>query len=180
MSEPNTSQRSLGHAMVFRKAENEDLIGLLDLERAANLAALGHVFPLDRYPFPDDDVLARWRLVMDDPDVTVLVVDADPNAGDTLAAYAAYDDSALRHLAVHPDRWGQGLGTAAIELALRGMGLRGSTQASLWCLKDNSRARRRYEHLGWMPTDDVREAPWSPHPLEMRYTRLIVTPEGRA
>ena len=39
------------------------------------------------------------------------------------------------------------------------------------------RARRLYSYLGWQPTDDVREAPWPPHPLEVRYTRLLVQSE---
>jgi RimJ/RimL family protein N-acetyltransferase len=86
---------------------------------------------------------------------------------------AAYDDSTLRHLAVRPDHWGDGLATTAIETALHAMDLRGSTIASLWCLEENHRARRLYEYLGWRATDDRREAPWPPHPTEMRYTRLI-------
>ena len=56
---------------MFRAASRDDLVALRDLERAANLAALGHVFPPERYPFPDDDVLARWALLFEDPDVGI-------------------------------------------------------------------------------------------------------------
>lgn len=154
---------------MFRDATLDDLVALRDLERAANLAALGHVFPPDRFPFPDDDVLARWALVLDEPDVVVRVAEDDRG----LVAVAAYDDSTLRHLAVRPDHWGSGLATTAIETALHAMDLRGSTIASLWCLEENHRARRLYEYLGWRPTPDRQEAPWPPHPVEMRYTRLI-------
>ncbi len=154
---------------MFRDATLDDLGALRDLERAANLAALGHVFPPERYPFPDDDVLARWALVLDEPGVVVRVAEDDGG----LVAVAAYDDSTLRHLAVRPDHWGDGLATTAIETALHAMDLRGSTIASLWCLEENHRARRLYEYLGWRATDDRREAPWPPHPIEMRYTRLI-------
>lgn len=154
---------------MFRDATLDDLGALRDLERAANLAALGHVFPPERYPFPDDDVLARWALVLDEPGVVVRVAEDDGG----LVAVAAYDDSTLRHLAVRPDHWGDGLATTAIETALHAMDLRGSTIASLWCLEENHRARRLYEYLGWRATEDRREAPWPPHPIEMRYTRLI-------
>jgi GNAT superfamily N-acetyltransferase len=154
---------------VFREATADDLTALRDLERSANLAALGHVFPPDRYPFPDDDVLARWALVLDEPGVVVLVVEDD--AG--LVAFAAYDDSTLRHLAVRPDRWGDGIASAAIGVVLHGWALRGCTVAALWCLEENHRARRLYEHLGWRPAADRREAPWPPHPVEMRYTRPV-------
>jgi RimJ/RimL family protein N-acetyltransferase len=154
---------------MFRDATLDDLGPLRDLEREANLAALGHVFPPERYPFPDDDVLARWALVLDEPGVVVRVAEDDGG----LVAVAAYDDSTLRHLAVRPDHWGDGLATTAIETALHAMDLRGSTIASLWCLEENHRARRLYEYLGWRETSDRREAPWPPHPVEMRYTRLI-------
>lgn len=157
---------------MFREANEDDLIGLRDLEREANLVGLGHVFPPERYPFPDDAVLTRWRLVLDDPSAVVLV--ADHPTGRGLIAFAAYDDETLRHLAVHPDHWGEGLASAAIETVLHAMDLRGATAASLWCLEENHRARRLYEYLGWRPAADRREAPWSPHPIEMRYTRLIV------
>ncbi len=160
---------------MFRKGDDGDLVALRDLERTANEAALAHIFPPDRYPFPDDDVLARWRFVLEDPDVTVMVSD-DPD-GDGLVAYAAYDSSTLRHIAVRPDHWGMGLASGAIEEVLHAMDLRGSTLASLWVLAENHRARRLYEYLGWRPTDDVREAPWPPYPLEMRYVRLTFQSE---
>jgi len=179
---------------MFRVATAEDLPALRDLERNANLAALGHVFPPERFPFPDDDVLARWALVMADPSVTVLVRDhtdgrVDDNydgghngghnggrnaGGRGIDVLAAYDDTTLRHLAVHPRAWGQGLASTAIDTVLHAMDLRGSTVAQLWCLEENHRARRLYEYLGWRATPDRQEAPWPPHPTEMRYTRLII------
>ncbi len=154
---------------MLREATVEDLTALLDLEREANLAALGHVFPPERYPFPDDDVLARWALVLAEPGVRVLVRDADQG----IDLFAAYDDHSLRHLAVRPDRWGTGLASEAIETVLDAMDARGTTVAELWCLEENHRARRLYEHLGWLATSDRREAPWPPHPTEMRYTRPL-------
>ena len=161
---------------VFRTATPDDVTALRDLERAANLAALGHVFPPEQYPFPDDAVLARWSLVLDDPDVRVLVAE-DDEADKDLVMFAAYDSTTLRHVAVHPEHWGQGLATDAIELVLQAMDRRGTTIASLWCLEENHRARRLYEYLGWRPEPERREAPWPPHPTEMRYSRLIVQSE---
>jgi len=157
---------------MFRQATTDDLPALLDLERAASLAALGHVFPPDHYPYPDGDVLARWALVLDEPGVEVLVRD-DPAQDGRLDVLAAYDSTTLRHLAVHPDRWGAGLASTAIEVVLRAMDGRGTAVAQLWCLEENHRARRLYEYLGWRPTPDRQSAPWPPHPTEMRYTRLI-------
>lgn len=160
---------------MFRPARESDLVALMDLERTANLVALGHVFPPDRYPFPEDAVLARWAIVMDAADVSVVVADDPESEG--IIAYTAYDDSTLRHLAVRPDHWGEGLASAAIEKALHAMDLRGSILASLWCLEENRRARRLYEHLGWRASGEIQEAQWPPHPVEMRYSRAIVRPE---
>ena len=61
----------------------------------------------------------------------------------------------------------------AVETVLRSMDERGTTIAELWCLEENTRARRLYEFLGWRAEPDRRPAPWPPHPTEMRYTRLI-------
>ena len=156
---------------MFREATESDLLALTELERDANLVALGHVFPPESYPFPFGDVLARWRLVYDDPATAVLVSDRPDGRG--LAAFAAFDVAWLRHLAVHPDHWGQGVATAAVDAALDAMRRHGTRAASLWVLEDNHRARRLYEHLGWSPTDEVQHAPWPPHPVEVRYTRPL-------
>jgi RimJ/RimL family protein N-acetyltransferase len=161
---------------MFREATVDDLTALMDLERDANLVGLAHVFPPEQYPFPEDDVLARWALVLDEPGVDVLVRDAGDRPG--LDVFAAYDDRSLRHLAVHPRHWGTGLATTAIETVLREMAQRGTTTAELWCLEQNRRARRLYEYLGWRATRDSRPAPWPPHPAEMRYTRPTLHSDG--
>jgi RimJ/RimL family protein N-acetyltransferase len=158
---------------MFREATVDDLSALRDLEREANLAGLGHVFPPERYPFPDDDVLARWALVLAEPGVSVVVRDDAERGGGHIDVFAAYDDHSLRHLAVHPDLWGNGLASTVIDAVLRAMEQRGTAVAELWCLEQNRRARRLYEYLGWRPTEDRRPAPWRPHPTELRYTRLI-------
>ena len=45
-------------------------VALRDLERSASRTGLAHVF--GELPYPDDDVLARWALLLDDPTVVVL------------------------------------------------------------------------------------------------------------
>ena len=150
---------------MFREATADDVVALRDLEREANIVGLRHVFPPERFPFPGDDVLARWALVLDDPGVVVEVVDGD----DGLLAFAAYDDDSLRHLAVHPDAWGTGLARAGVARAVSHGARR------LWVLDANHRARRLYEHLGWRATGLEQECPWVPHPTELEYA-LIGSP----
>ena len=46
---------------MFRPATDGDAVALRDLEKAANLIALAHVFPPETHPYPDAGVLDRWR-----------------------------------------------------------------------------------------------------------------------
>jgi len=146
----------------FRPATPADAEALRDLERVANLASLVHVFPPQRYPYPDQGVLDRWRQTLAEEGVRVEVVDG--LAG--LDALVAHDPTTLRHLAVHPDAWGSGLGRAAVERAIARIAADGAERAVLWCLQANSRALGLYAHLGWQATGRIRRAAWPPHPLE--------------
>lgn len=152
--------------VAFRIAGPDDAVSLLELERAASLAALGQVFPPDRHPYPSGDVLARWHLVLADPDVVVEVIDGV--AG--LRCLVAHDAAGtLRHLAVAPEEWGRGLGRLAVERAVAALRACGHPSPRLWCLADNDRARGLYEHLGWRPTGAAQPAPWPPYPTELEY-----------
>ena len=145
----------------WRVAGPDDADALTDLERDANLVALAHVFPPDRFPFPWDGVRERWAATLAEPGVVVEVVDGD----ERLEAFLAHDGMTLRHLGVHPDRWGQGLARAGVERAVA----RGATR--LWCLVDNQRAWGLYEHLGYHETGSSRQAPWPPYPTEVELSR---------
>lgn len=146
----------------FREAVDTDAEALARVERAASLAALAHVFPPDRYPYPSAAVLERWREILTDPDIRVQVVDGDLG----IECAVAHDATVLRHLAVHPERWGQGLGRAAVDRAVSEM-----TSPRLWCLEDNVRARAFYDHLGWTETGRTRRAEWPPFPIELEMAR---------
>lgn len=143
----------------WRPATTTDAGPLADLERDANLVGLAHVF--GDLPFPYDAVLTRWVLVLDDPEVVTEVVVGHGG----LVAFAAYDDTSLRHVAVHPDVWGTGLASEGVARAVAHGAHR------LWVLQDNHRARGVYEHLGWSATGLTQECPWSPHPTELEYHR---------
>ena len=108
---------------------------------------------------PDDDVLARWVLLLDDPEVVVDVVED----AEGLVALAAHDGHSLRHLAVRPDHWNAGLGREGFRRA-EAAGAR-----RLWVLELNDRARAMYESLGWTPSGVTQECPWPPYPTEMEY-----------
>lgn len=149
----------------WRPATAADAAALTGLERATNLVALGPLFPPERYPFPTDGVRRRWEQTLADAAVTVEVIDG----AEGLDAFVAADAERLRHLGVHPDRWGEGIGRAAIERVLTAMRERGNQRALLWCLADNTRARRLYERIGWRPTGIRQQTPWPPYPTELEF-----------
>ena len=123
---------------------------------------LAHVF--GDLPYPDDDVLARWVLLLDDPEVVVEVVEDSRHGGAGWWRFAAHDGHSLRHLAVHPDRWGTALGREGFHRA-EAAGAR-----RLWVLFEaNTHARGLYESLGWAPNGDHQECPWPPYPTELEY-----------
>jgi GNAT superfamily N-acetyltransferase len=142
--------------MSWRTATLDDAVALRDLEREANVAGLAHVFP--GLPFPDAGVLARWEATLAEPGVNVLL---------TEAAFTCWDATGrLRHLAVHPDRWGTGLARQGVELAVAGIRSSGLVPV-LWVLAANQQARGLYEHLGWEPTGREQPAEWPPYPTEL-------------
>lgn len=148
----------------FRQATPEDAQALLDVERAAGVAALGHVFPPGMYPFPSAEVLAKWQAALEEPGVRVLVLDdAELSDGTSrLACFVAHDEQLLRHLAVHPARWGTGLAREAMDEAVAGM-----NDPRLWCLADNDQAIGFYEHLGWRRTGRTQVSDYAPFPDEV-------------
>lgn len=154
--------------IVFRIAGSDDADLLMRLERAASIAALAHVFGVDR-AYPSDDVRARWELVLDGPraagqhPVTTLVaLDGDEPVG-----FAAFDAVELGHFGVVPDRFGTGLADRMHAEVLS----RCSDDLRLWVLEDNTRARRFYERHGWRPDGRRGESEFAPYPIQVGYRR---------
>lgn len=153
-------------AAVIRQANRHDVHGLYVMERAASSSGLAHIF--GDTPFPADDVLARWRLVIDDPSVTVLIDELDSIP----VGYAAFGDGWLRHFAMAPKLWGTGrsedLHAAVIELSTAA----GSPSSYLWVLVDNLRARAFYARLGWRDTGIREPEVFAPYPCKMQMHRV--------
>ncbi len=154
-------------AAAWRPATVADAVSLRDLEKAANLVGLAHVFPAEEFPFPDAGVLERWLATIADPDVTVELA-AEPGDARPVALVAFDRSGRLRHLAVRPDRWGTGLARRAVDRAVRGIGRHGATPR-LWCLAENIQARGLYAHLGWRTTGREQPAEWPPYPIEQEW-----------
>ncbi|HEX6286464.1 MAG TPA: GNAT family N-acetyltransferase [Acidimicrobiia bacterium] len=57
---------------------------------------------------------------------------------------------------VHPHHWGEGLGRRLLSAGSDLLRDTGHTRALLWVLRDNQRARRFYESLGWQVSRPIR------------------------
>lgn len=58
---------------------------------------------------------------------------------------------------VSPEAWGTGVGQPLFDRAVEGLSDAGYTEAVLWVLEGNARARRFYERNGWQPDGAVKE-----------------------
>jgi GNAT superfamily N-acetyltransferase len=72
------------------------------------------------------------------------------------------------------ERWGQGIGKALMECALDALRQAGFSDATLWVLGSNDRARRFYEAGGWAPDGTEKQDDSRGFPLtEVRYRRRL-------
>ncbi len=132
---------------------------LAEIQEAASLAGLAHIFPPDEYPFPRAEVLARWR----DYDGEVFVDEEG-------LGFAATGEEWLNGLYVRPEAWGSGVAGRLHDRAVAALRAAGVTTARLWVLEHNERARRFYERRGWYLDGTVREVPFPPNPIDVGYS----------
>ena len=159
----------LAGAPVVRPARLDEAEALFRVQRAASLAGLAHIYPPDRYPFPDDAIRSRWRAALEGDETSVVVAER----GGEILGLAAWTDGWLDGLYVVPEAWGNGVAARLHDEALRGLASAGRTSARLWVLEDNSRARRFYERRGWRLDGSDRVVPFPPHPLDLGYTKEL-------
>lgn len=80
----------------------------------------------------------------------------------------------LMAIYVDPDYWGSGVGRRLIDDARRRLGRDGASEAILWVLAGNTRARRFYEADGWAWDRSRRsEEIWGVTVDEVRYRRAL-------
>jgi GNAT superfamily N-acetyltransferase len=131
---------------------------LAAIQEEASLAGLGHVYPPERYPFPREAVLERWRASSD-----LLFVDADGRG------FAAVKGDWLDGLYVRPEAWGSGVASELHDRAVEAIRAAGHERARLWVLEENRRARRFYERHGWYADGTSRVVEFPPNPLDLGY-----------
>ena len=154
---------------MIRTARADEAEALLTIQRGACLLAFAHIFPPERYPFPDDLIRTAWNEALADPDVEVFVAEA---AGEPIGSVSIGAEF-LRTLYVLPTHWRTGIGTALHDHALERLRARGQVRAKLWTLEENWNARRYYEKRYWTLTDETRVVPFPPNPIDVQYEKEI-------
>src|SRR3954468_20514791 len=94
-------------AIALRAARRDEASILASIQAEASVAALAHIFPPDRYPFPHDEVQARWAAFLGDAGGRALVAAAGAPVG-----LAAVRPGWLDGLYVGPAAWGTGVAGA--------------------------------------------------------------------
>jgi GNAT superfamily N-acetyltransferase len=152
--------------MRIRDARPEEAPLLASVQEQASLAALGHIFPPELYPYPREAIRTRWRHAVAEPARRALIALSEEDAVGAACVSAEWLDG----LYVVPDRWGTGLADELHDRALeivRGMD---SDRCHLWVLEENLRARRFYERRGWRENGRTRVVEYPPNPLDVGYT----------
>jgi GNAT superfamily N-acetyltransferase len=156
-------------ALQIRAARPDEADTLMTIQRDACVAAFAHIYPPDRYPFPEADVRAIWSATLADPSVEAYVAEVE---GEPVGSVSV-GDGFLRTLYVLPSHWRGGVGTALHDHALERLRAQGNSVAKLWTLEENWDGRRYYERRGWTLTDETRVVPFPPNPIDVQYAKEL-------
>jgi GNAT superfamily N-acetyltransferase len=154
---------------VIRPARHDEADTLLAIQREACVNSFAHIYPPEKYPFPDDGVRDQWREALADPDVEAFVAEED---GEPVGCVSV-GDTFLRTLYVVPNRWQAGVGSALHDFALQRLRERGNVEAKLWTLEENWDGRRFYEKRGWTLNGETRVVPFPPNPTDVGYSKKL-------
>lgn len=125
-----------------------------------------HIFPPERYPYPDEEVRRGLYDQLLDGGNVVLIDNKD-------RGFALVGPGWLQRLFVRERAWGTGVAHKLHAAACQTLRTQGVPTASLWCLVDNTRARRFYEKLGWRLNGSERIVPFPPRPVDVGYSTQL-------
>lgn len=155
---------------VLQPLTEEDLEELIFVQREGAVIGLGHIFPQETHPFPEQRVLDRWRRELADPGVDCFVIE---DRGE-VAGFAATRGDELLHFGTAVSTWGTGLAHAAHAELLDHLRAKGHENISLRVFDENIRAIRFYLKRGWVPTAITTRTSFPPNPTLRRFERPLL------
>ncbi|MEZ0275274.1 MAG: N-acetyltransferase family protein [Roseimicrobium sp.] len=135
-SHASANREGQGVGVHMRRAVKEDGSVIAQIHRAAFRTALPHIPVL--HTGAED--LAFFTSVVDKAETWL----AEVPTGD-IAGFIAFQPGAVGHLYVHPSHQGHGIGSALLNLAMRG-----NSELKLWTFQRNTVARTFYEKHGFI------------------------------
>jgi putative acetyltransferase len=150
--------------VTIRDSGPDEAETLFELQKAASLAAVPHVFPPELYPYPDEAIRERWRTIGG----RVFLAERDEVA----VGVAAVEAEWLNGLYVVPDEWGSGVAGRLHDAAVEAIAA-AHDEGKLWCLEENHRARRFYERHGWVENGERRVVEYPPNPVDVGYSLAL-------
>jgi RimJ/RimL family protein N-acetyltransferase len=157
-------------ARFLRPMTISDVSTVIEVQEPGAVRSLSAVFPQDEYPFPQDEVAARWLQELEHPTIECFVVVVDDDA---VVGFAAIRHDEFLHFGIAVERWGTGLAQWAHDAVLDRMRERGIERACLRVFTGNGRGRRFYEKLGWQATGTRTRSTFPPNPELLHYERVI-------
>jgi ribosomal protein S18 acetylase RimI-like enzyme len=133
------------------------------------VGAYAHIYPPERYSFPDDAVREIWAEALSNPEVEVYVAEVEGVSAGAVSVGKGF----LSTLYVLPAYQGGGVGSALHDVAVERLRAQGFQEARLWTLEGNEVGRRFYERRGWSFTDETRIVPYLPNPIDVQYALLL-------
>jgi GNAT superfamily N-acetyltransferase len=167
--------------MLCRDATREDAAAIGSVHVAAWRAAYDGLMPAEFLAALDPEhARRRWEQWLATGGSLLVVESNGAVAGFCLYGCSRDPDATAAvgeviAINLHPAFWRQGLGRALLVAAASRLRAAGFTEATLWVLEGNQRARRFYETLGWQPDGVERvETHLTGSPLpELRY-RIVI------
>lgn len=153
-------------AIMVRPARLEDGEAFTRAHEAAWDAALAPIAGRrlnELVPFEERVQRFRDGLAKTGTDASVLVAESEGE----VVGEGVRVGSELRDLYVVPEAWGTCASRALMDEVLAEIRASGATEATLWVVEANARARRFYEREGWEPTGETRATPLGP--VELQY-----------
>ncbi|WP_223671059.1 GNAT family N-acetyltransferase [Kangiella shandongensis] len=137
--------------MKLVKATEEHLLSVMEWVKDPDVFSIW-AGPNFRYPFDQQSFIEDIKLYNDKLVNRVLVKDNTPLAFGQI--YDRVGRTQLSRLIVNPDYQGQGIGTELISRLLElGHECLDTADYSLFVMKDNPRAKKLYESLGFVETE---------------------------
>ncbi|HUZ81102.1 MAG TPA: GNAT family N-acetyltransferase [Gaiellaceae bacterium] len=166
--------------MEVRLATEGDADGIARVQERAWQTAYRHVFPVEELERGGFIQPQRWRDRIARPPTgwTTFVAERDSVVNGFASVGPSRDERGIGELYaiyVRPEEWSTGTGRALIERAE--LELRGAySEATLWVLEDNPRARAFYERAGWSPDGERKsEERWGVRAPEVRYRKSLTS-----